>query len=152
MSQLPNWVQQNPQKLIRRLEEEVRTIKVSFPNFEIMIDGNIMYAEGVFVTRNLNAYQLRLYYPATFPYNPPDAVVMDYDVKAYCLTHGMHQTHNRGEAYGGIILCVMKPDDQVGAGWHPSHLGLTILNIAAAWLHAHEIQIRSGNWVLPVAT
>ncbi len=151
MAQLPNWVGKDPGKFLPRLKQEVDLLNAAFPFFKVLMAGDVMYAEGVIVTINQNAYKVRLYYPEDFPYSAPDAVVMDRDVKAYCLSQGMHSAHHRGERDGGVTLCVLKPDDRVGTGWEPKKGGYFILNIAAAWIHAHEVQIRSGRWILPEA-
>lgn len=151
MPQYPNWVAKNPTSLLSRLQEEVRLLNLAFPHFKLMMDGDVMYAAGHLVTRSMNAYEVRLYYPENFPYEPPEPIVYDGDVMRYCLAKGMHGAHNRGEKYGGLFLCVLKPDDRVGVGWSPEKGGYFILNIAAAWLHAHEVQTVTGNWILPEA-
>lgn len=115
-------------------------------------DGTL-FAEGQLLTLSNNLYKLRIYYPDTYPYNPPIPIVMDNDVKRFCMNGGQHTLHNYGEERGGLYICVIKPDDVEGTGWTPDFTVIFIICLAAAWLHAYEVKRANINapWILPEA-
>ncbi len=150
---LPNWVQPNPEKYLKRLAYEHDMLADAFPAFRLMTEGDRLFAEGFFVTHSGNAYRVRAEYPKEYPYAYPRVAVCDSDVIETCESSGMHEFHHLGydEDSDGIVLCVMKPDGASGQGWETKFSVVTVLNLAAAWLHAYEVKLATGKWILPEA-
>lgn len=153
MAVLPNWVRREPKKYLERLALESGMLSDAFPAFRLMTEGDILFAEGDFVTVSRNKYRVRAYYPESYPYEPPAAVVTDRDVVSYCGTRGAHDFHHYGysESMGGVRLCLLNSSDTNGQGWLPEFSVVTVLNLAAAWLHAYEVKRSTGEWILPEA-
>lgn len=151
MAELPDWVRRNPSRYLERLGYEAKMLANAFPAFVLMIEGSTLYAEGDFITLSNNRYRVRTYYPENYPYEAPIAIVTDRDVVEYCANRSAHDFHHAGESseMGGLRLCTMRHDDSQGQGWLPDFSIVTILNLAAAWLHAYEVKRVTGEWILP---
>lgn len=155
-----NWIKKDPEKFLRRIENEMEQMSLKFPLFHFIQQGDELYVEGPIITTKSengrhggNVYLVRAYYPQDYPYSPPIPIVMDEDVVDHCIRNGMHDFHNYGKYHdGGLKLCVMKPDDNIGeAGWNPKYSIRAIINYIAAWLHAYEYKRETGIWLLPEA-
>ncbi|MDQ1343969.1 MAG: hypothetical protein QG650_689 [Patescibacteria group bacterium] len=153
MSMLPNWVRREPEKYLKRLVFEAKMLETAFPGFRLMTERDVLFAEGDFVTASRNRYHLRAYYPESYPYDPPSVAVTDADVVSYCGIRGAHGFHHYGysEEMGGLKLCLLNAGDREGQGWLPDFSIVTVLNLAAAWLHAYEVKRLTGEWILPEA-
>lgn len=151
MATLPNWVRRNPDRYLERLGFEAEMLSDAFPAFTLMTEGDVLYAEGDFVTLSKNRYRVRVFYPENYPYDPPSAIITDRDVVEYCKNQSAHDFHHLGVSpeMGGLRLCTMRRDDSHGQGWLPDFSVVTILNLAAAWLHAYEVRRVTGQWILP---
>lgn len=151
MATLPKWVRRNPARYLERLGFEAQMLSDAFPAFTLMTEGDVLYAEGDFVTLSRNRYRVRAYYPENYPYEPPSAIIVDRDVVEYCKNQSVHDFHHLGVSpeMGGLKLCTMRQDDSHGQGWLPDFSVVTILNLAAAWLHAYEVRRVTGQWILP---
>ena len=151
MQNMPNWVRRNPTRYLERLGYEAEMLANAFPAFTLMTEGPTLYAEGDFVTLSGNRYRIRAFYPENYPYEPPVPVAVDRDVVEYCKSQSAHEYHHMGECdeMGGLRLCTMRRDDSHGQGWLPQFSIVTILNLAAAWLHAYEVKRATGKWILP---
>ncbi len=152
MSQVPNWVARKPERYLERLRFEAEMLSEAFPAFRLMTEGGVLFAEGAFFTLSRNRYSIRAYYPKDYPYSAPQAFVMDEDVASYC-SHSGEGFHTYGfqKEIGGLRLCLLDPNDSSGQGWLPDFSVVTILNLAAAWLHAYEVKRVTGEWILPEA-
>lgn len=150
---LPNWVARKPERYLRRLRFEADMLGDAFPNFRLMTEGDVLFAEGRFVTISANGYGIRSYYPETYPYSAPLTYVTDSDVVSFCMGAGNSGYHHYGysEEHGGVRLCLLDPNDSKGQGWLPDFSIVTVLNLAAAWLHAYEVKRSTGRWILPEA-
>jgi hypothetical protein len=147
-----DWIEQDPKKNFPRYKYEVALLNEKFPKFKFFVMGNVLFVEGKLITRSDNIYLVRAYYPNSYPYKAPEPVVIDRDVASFCTSAGMHKMHNWGEhEYGGLKLCVLKPDDTVGEGWKMNYSIVTIVNYIATWLHAYEYKKETGIWLLPEA-
>ncbi len=148
-----NWISQNPEKFGKRLLYEVEQVEKFFPLYQFKQKDDEMYIEGPLITRSNNFYLTRIYYPSNYPYSPPIPVVLDKDVVETCCSGGGHAYHNYGKYVdGGVKLCVIKPDDNVGEGWKLNYSIVTIINLVCLWLHAYEVKKEfGGNWILPEA-
>lgn len=153
MATMPNWVKRNPERYLKRLGYESEMLANAFPGFALMTEGDVLFAEGDFVTVSRNKYRVRAYYPPDYPYSQPTGIIADPDVVQYCSLRPGGEFHNYGysETLGGIKLCLLNPSDTNGQGWLPDFSVVTILNLAAAWLHAYEVKRVTGEWILPEA-
>lgn len=151
MATLPNWVRRNPDKYLRRLRYESDMLERAFPGFRLMTEEDRLYAEGDFVTLSNNRYRVVAHYPESYPYDPPQAAVPDADVVAYCKDRSGFHHYGYVESLGGLRLCLLDPHDRTGEGWRPEFSVVTVLNLAAAWLHAYEVKRATGKWILPEA-
>ncbi len=147
---LPAWIARDPEKMKRRLIYEHEEIKRRAPLFKMMqeSDGEI-YFEGKIITRSKNIYSVKIYPSNGYPYAPPESIIMDSDVKDFCLNAGMHDSHNYGASKGGVKICVIKPDGSQGIGWDPTLSMVSAIVWAAEWLHAYEVKRVTGRWILP---
>jgi hypothetical protein len=148
---LPNWVKRNQEKYVARFDYEIRRMSQSFPSFELLQDeqSGETYWEGQLCTNSQNIYNLKIFYTDRYPYEPPLVIVMDSDVKRFCKKEGLHGCHNWGIKKGGAHICVINPDDTVNVGWEHSHSVISMAAWAAEWLHAYEVKIKTGRWILP---
>jgi hypothetical protein len=150
-NQYPNWVKNSPDKYIPRFEMELALLGEYFTNMAFYMQNDVLLIRGVLITLNLNAYKVEVRYPKTYPFIAPSAAILDADVVNFVKGKGCHEYHHLGvnSDNQGINLCVMRPDDGKGNGWKPEMTGITILNLAAAWLHAYEVKRTTGEWILP---
>lgn len=142
-----NWVARNPRFGAKRLQWEMEQLSKHFPQFSMMCNGSEMWVEGQLVTRSQNLYNIRAYYPETYPYDRIISCVMDPDIVKFCREKGGHQAHNFGEHHcGGIQLCIFGPGD-----WIPDYSVITILQTTSVWLHVIEVKKETDVWVWPEA-
>lgn len=151
MATLPNWVRRNPEKYLRRLAYEAEMLETAFPSFGLMAEGDSLYAEGDFLTLSNNRYHVLAHYPESYPYDPPQVAVSDPDVIAYCKNASGYHHYGYVAKLGGLRLCLLDPGDRTGEGWRQEFSVVTVLNLAAAWLHAYEVKRATGKWILPEA-
>ncbi|EKE28453.1 MAG: hypothetical protein ACD_3C00057G0003 [uncultured bacterium (gcode 4)] len=148
--QMPEWIKRNPEKNLKRIQHESEKIRNSFPSFELLQKDDLsLYWKGQLATNCKNVYSIEIHYTDEYPYSPPIALVLDKDVKNYCLSAGLHGCHNWGEEMGGIHVCVIDPKDTVNVRWHKDHSAASMIIWTAEWLHAYEVKRVTGKWILP---
>ena len=142
-----NWVARNPKFGAKRLKWELEQLSKHFPQFSVKCKDSGMWIEGQLWTRSRNLYNIRAYYPETYPYSMILSCVMDPDIVKFCRNTGPHQAHNFGEhPSGGIQLCMFGPGE-----WIPDYSIITILQLTALWLQSIEVKRDTGVWIWPEA-
>lgn len=146
---IPNWVKQNPDRLMRRLIHDTCELN-KFPNFcqRINPTNGYHHLHGKLVTRSNNVYTCKIYLPHNYPYGAPISVITDNDVVQSCIDFP-HSFHNRGLFGKGIELCIFKDDPPFGFSWKPDFSIISLILWTAEWLHAYEVKKQTGKWILP---
>ena len=144
MSNYPDWVAQNPDKWLPRLQEEGKQLYRDFPNLGLYIKNQQLYIEGPVVSMSQNAYLIRVLYHAEYPFYAPAAFVVDEDVIKEALKSDAHLMHNYGvRPNWGLQLCFQNSDE-----WKPKDSGISVVQYAIAWVNAFEYCKSTGRWPL----
>jgi len=146
---LPTWAMKNTEKYGRRIIHEHQMLEEQYPLFELQMQNQKMYAEGVLITGNRNIYKVRVCYPDDYPNSPPIAYILDKDVMRDSSVPHTYGVSDSGDGTEGLRICVLNPHDSVGQSWQPNFSVVTIIHLAVMWLHAYEVWKVKGIWSLP---
>jgi ubiquitin-protein ligase len=125
-----------------RLRLEVEAMRATFSNtFKLVVpQGNALLEWHGVVDINLSTltqheHQIRIMYPADYPYRPAEAYVMR--PKIYSEKH----------QYEDGQLCLFNPKDGEHYGWNPSKsTAVTVASWAIQWLYAYYTWRQTNEW------
>ena len=140
----PDWIRKNPDRNIRRIQEEGQRLAREFPYLRFYRAGDTLFLEGPVASVSGNLYVIRVRYGANYPYEAPAGFVLDEDVIEYASRHGNHQLHNYGrEGDWGLRLCT-----QASGEWRTIDSAISMVQYTIAWINAYEYFQCTGRWLL----
>jgi ubiquitin-protein ligase len=121
-----------------RLKQEEHVMNEKFPQFSLYTVDDQLYWRGTLQSNNYNRYDVKIFYPQSYPYEPPEPFIVDPDVREY----------NPPHAYKNGRLCVF---EQTDGTWQRNSTMATMVGLVGAWINAFE-HWRAGNeWPGPEA-
>jgi ubiquitin-protein ligase len=113
-----------------RLSLEKEVMEERFPQFELKSSDGQLTWHGALKSHHNNYYEIAVVYPSTYPYDSPEAYVLDPKVEAKHM-------------YKNGKLCLMYPTDRT---WGQSSTAATIIALVAAWIFSYEYWNEHGEW------
>lgn len=122
------WHQVRP-TLVRRERQAMHRF---YPNLSLKTaPSGDLYWQGSVTTWTGNDYEIRVQYPARFPYAPP---------KAFVVNPKIPQSRH---IYKDGHLCLFHKDDKA---WEMETTAATMMSWVSLWLHCFEVWQETGTW------
>jgi hypothetical protein len=119
------------------LRRERQIVERNYPNFSLHNTGDgSLYWQGVVKTWQGKEYEIRLSYPANFPYKP---------IRAHVLNPNIKESRH---IYPDGHLCLFDKDDKA---WNPNTTCVVVASWVSLWLHCYEVWTETGHWPRPEA-
>ena len=114
------------------LRQEKQVMRRLYPKFQVdtTSEGDCFW-QGVVTTWGGKEYEVRLVYPAAFPYRPPKVFVVNPKIK------------RSRHIYPDGHLCLFHKEDNT---WEPNTTAATAMSWASLWLHCYEAWLETGHW------
>ncbi|EFO81188.1 hypothetical protein OSCT_0922 [Oscillochloris trichoides DG-6] len=132
------WYDQNPARLIL----EKRAMESRFPRFQLFNDGGQLVWTGKLESNRGNTYEIALYYPESFPNEPPLVFPINPVITVYKDEVAGRLKHQYNDGH----LCLYYPGDRTFAA---NTTAATVVAVAAAWFFAYESWLESGKTEWP---
>lgn len=116
------WFEDDPE----RFAAEVFLVRKDHPGCKVCKKDDQILIFDEFQTRR-QSYLIKVIYPRSFPYSPPEAYVVDPPV--------------RGTPHGGPKMCLFAAGE-----FRPEFSGSIVMTWAKKWLAAYERWKDTGHW------